>query len=363
MKIRFDSTKARRPTEERGLAVLYAPGKRLAYRVRWYLILLLVASPLLWFATSLARSAWLIEAPALLRVDSLEIRAGESGQVTAVLAAPGDAVRAGQRLVTLENAELDARLARLAVAVAPPDAAGDPALVEAERRLLNMRLARSVARANTLDALRRQGAATESERLAAIAARDQLNSERLAFEMRARSPQPWQSELASMERDAERRWLQTRRDRLAVDAALTGRILEVMVQPGENVGPGTLLMRMEDGREARIWIYLDPREAALAAPWQALEVRMPDGGWLPARVISTADSAARLPADLQPPLGANPRGVLVAAAFDAPLPPHWRIDQLPLAVRFPRNWDQSVAVTEARRFLTAVADFVPARIE
>ena len=52
MKIRFDSRKELNPTQEQGLTVLYAPGKRMAFRVRWYLILLLVASPLIWLAAS-----------------------------------------------------------------------------------------------------------------------------------------------------------------------------------------------------------------------------------------------------------------------------------------------------------------------
>lgn len=48
MKIKFSSAKEQQPTQEQGLQVLYAPGKRLAFRVRWYLILLAVLSPLLW---------------------------------------------------------------------------------------------------------------------------------------------------------------------------------------------------------------------------------------------------------------------------------------------------------------------------
>ena len=34
MKIKFSSAKEQQPTQEQGLQVLYAPGKRLAFRVR-----------------------------------------------------------------------------------------------------------------------------------------------------------------------------------------------------------------------------------------------------------------------------------------------------------------------------------------
>ncbi|MCB4714643.1 hypothetical protein LHK99_28755 [Klebsiella quasipneumoniae] len=45
--------------QEQGLQVLYAPGKRLAFRVRWYLILLAVLSPLLWLIGRWVLTLWL----------------------------------------------------------------------------------------------------------------------------------------------------------------------------------------------------------------------------------------------------------------------------------------------------------------
>ena len=68
MKIRFDSRKELNPTQEQGLNVLYAPGKRTAFRVRWYLILFLVASPLIWLGGKLAYGMLMIDAPAQLRL-------------------------------------------------------------------------------------------------------------------------------------------------------------------------------------------------------------------------------------------------------------------------------------------------------
>lgn len=355
MKIRFDSRKEARPTEDGGLAVLYAPGKRIAYRLRWYLILLLAASPLIWFAGWMLRGVWLVEAPAVLRLESTELRAGETGRVMTLAVMPGERVSAGQALVSLENPELEARMARLEVGAGERASPLDPALIEQERRLLNARLARSVAWANQVDALRRQGAATESERLAALAARDQLHRDTLAFEQQVRTLQLTRDDMLQQERAAEHAWLQTRRERLSISAAHDGTILDVLIKPGETVGPGTLLMRLENGDAPRLWIYLDPRETPLARPGQAIRVRMPDGHWRDAHVLGTADSAAHLPGDLRNGLGTQARGVLVSAAFDTALPDHWRIDQLPLQVRFPSPWEASAPVVEARRLLASVS--------
>ena len=80
MKIRFNSDKERNPTQDGGLKVLYAPGKRVAFRLRWYLILLLISSPLLWFfgihgslaLTALEEQITLEDVSGLLRHESSE---------------------------------------------------------------------------------------------------------------------------------------------------------------------------------------------------------------------------------------------------------------------------------------------------
>ena len=105
MKIKFSSAKEQQPTQEQGLQVLYAPGKRMAFRLRWYLILLAVVSPLLWLVARWALALWLIEAPAQLHLPGAELRARDGAQVDQVLVQPGQRVKAGEVLVRLDNPE------------------------------------------------------------------------------------------------------------------------------------------------------------------------------------------------------------------------------------------------------------------
>lgn len=93
MKIRFTSEKERHPETDQGLKVIYAPARRTAYRLRWYLILLLVASPALWLGSSLLRNQLLIEAPAYTRQPLTEIRALESGLVSQIHVRPDAGIR------------------------------------------------------------------------------------------------------------------------------------------------------------------------------------------------------------------------------------------------------------------------------
>ena len=92
MKVRFDSQKEKDPTREGGLRVLYAPGKRVSFRLRWYLILAVVSAPFLWFLFKLLTGALLLDVPARLTLPVHDIRALETGTVAAVEVQPGDTV-------------------------------------------------------------------------------------------------------------------------------------------------------------------------------------------------------------------------------------------------------------------------------
>ncbi|PWK29708.1 multidrug resistance efflux pump [Pseudomonas sp. OV226] len=340
MKIRFDSQKEHNPTEEHGLNVLYAPGKRMAFRLRWYLILFLVASPLLWLFGKFFYGVLVIDAPAQLLLPIQEVRSRDAARVEQVFVTVGDHVQADQLLVNLDNPEWRARLLQLAAMPVEAARRGDSDLGRKERQLLKARVGRAEQRVQQLESLLQQGAATRGEVLAAQAERDGFRSGLLAFERREQtvlqSPQGFDREV--IQQNAEQQWLKTRLAALLVKAPQSGRIAEVLVTPGESVGPGTVLMRLEQVTDPLLWIYLEPLNINYARAGQPLKVHMPDGEWLDAHVVRAVDSAARTPTVLRGPFAASEMGLQVAARFDQPLPARWRIDQLPLSVHFPYDW-------------------------
>lgn len=143
MKIRFDSRKELSPTQEQGLSVLYAPGKRMAFRVRWYLILFLVASPLIWLGGKLAYGMLMIDAPAQLRLPILEVRARDAGRVDQLFVMAGEQVQVDQPLVNLDNPEWRARLMQLAAMPTNTVRAANTQLDTRERQLLKTRVSRT----------------------------------------------------------------------------------------------------------------------------------------------------------------------------------------------------------------------------
>ncbi len=344
MKIRFNSDKERNPTQDGGLKVLYAPGKRGAFRLRWYLILLLISSPLLWVFGRLGVGYLRVEAPAQIEVPVVELRAREAGTVAELLVKLGDHVQPGQRLLSLDNPEWRLRIQQLQPGEVPVASSPSTEALQLQQRAIE--LARQ--RVNQVQALLAQGAATRGELLNAQA---ELNTQQqvlldLQARLRAQRSQAEGDPLQLLREDRERQWLQSRLDGLQFTASEEGRVAEVLVSVGENVGPGTLLLRLERSAEPLLLIYLEPRFAGYAEPGHPLEVRMPDGSWRSARVLQAADSARRLPAGMQKPFTVSQMGLLVPAEFEQPLPPLWRVDQLPLKVRFPHDWSRFIGLDD-----------------
>ncbi|QXH47899.1 biotin/lipoyl-binding protein [Pseudomonas xanthosomatis] len=332
MKINFRSAKEQHPTQDNGMQVLYAPGKRLAFRLRWYLILLLILLPPAWLAGRYGLAMLRVEAPALVRLPTLEVRAMQPGQVEAVNVQPGDHVQPGSPLVQMDNPEWRLRLNLLQGSAVPAAADG---LTAHNRQVLQALVDRAAARVRDVRSLVARQAATRGELLEAQNALDSREAERLAWERSLAGGN--EAERYQHQQQREARWLTKRLQQMRIDASESGRVAEVIAAPGENVGPGTLLMRLERSGPAQLWVYLDPKDVEHATPGSRLEVRLPDGSATGATVINPAESANPLPSDLRKPFSSPTRGLMVPARFDQPLADTWRVDSLPVSVRFARS--------------------------
>ena len=336
MKVRFASSKERSPDQENGLKVLYGPSRRVAYKLRWYLILLLVGSPLLWVFGRLGFDALQLEVPAQLSVATTELRALDSGTVQSLPVKAGQRVQPGQLLVQLDNPDWRLRMQQLQ----PANQTAKDRLGRSAKALQLDSIGLQGQMVDLFRSLQQQGAISTAELLQS---KVQLNGQRLGLldlqrRLRLDRFQVEGDPIQILRDQRERDWLATRLRQLSFRASELGRVEEVLVNPGENVGPGTLLMRIERPREPLLWIYLKPAHALEAQPGNLLEVRMPDGSWRQAQVLQQADLARRLPPGLHNALGSEGLALQVPARFLQPLPPLWHVDQLPLQVRFPFRW-------------------------
>lgn len=107
MKISFQTEKQKNPTKNDGFKVVYAPAKRLAFKIRWYLLLSLILSPLVAFAWHMIDDQVLVTADGILTSEPITLVAAGEGFVTAVNVRPGQTVLADTKLVQLYSPVVD----------------------------------------------------------------------------------------------------------------------------------------------------------------------------------------------------------------------------------------------------------------
>ena len=290
MKVRFRK-KLQEPAVVNGLAVDYAPGRRMMPRLRWYLILLLVSSPLLFFLGRLAYENLFVEAHGFVSPALVRITAPTAGKVVAVLADPGDRVLPGALLVQLEQPGNQRRLELLRQKLAhleshrPSRRAGFSAnMAETQIAYFKETLAFRRQQVEDMEFLAARGAATKTDLehalLAAWEAENHLALARLDL-LQARSdvrqpadydpiPGRLDAQLAIVE-------LESQMARLSVRTEQAGLVESVQVQVGEEVLPGTPLLNIGRTSEPHVTAFLDPSDSSYLHNGDILTAKTRDG--------------------------------------------------------------------------------------
>lgn len=367
MKVRFVKPEAGDPARDRGVRIPYAPARRNLARWRWYLILLVVASPFLAFVGKSLYSTVVVEAPGFISQEQVTVRTLSQGYVEEVYVHNFDAVAQGQPIARLKNDALSARSAQLRAEMQqlrsvrtqvpvrgydpPPPAAFQDELQVAhqQRDLLGRRVA-------TLTQLVAQGAATQAELDAARSEYDQAVSrmEELYRTMAAQT-QPrvdgdggatqmnFQIQTRVLALQTELANVQEQLQGMQILAPKAGRVVDLAVVKGDQLAIGSkVAMLAPEGADLHIDTYIPPKHADYAAPGMRATVLFPDGSQRAAMVTDVPRVATQVPRPQNPAfLGDTPMGVLVRMQFvDAPdavrHPP--LTDGLPVKVQFQSGW-------------------------
>lgn len=326
MKIQFDKPPGS-PQETNGLPVRYAAAKRQVPRWRWYLLLAMVLTPPAYFLARFMVTYWWETAPAMVMTEQVVVRASEPGRVTHI-ADIGAQVRAGQTVIAMQRP-----------AGAPPPAPTEDfvsrqAALDEDLRLAQRQLTLQQERLRTMQALRAQGAATRQEVDAAVAqelqARVDVNRARV---------------------DASDNLARLTRERITAQAALSAQgtqsdikapfdvmVVRQLVHQGEWVEQSADLVVLQGPAAVTIHTYLSPDKARYAQVGRHATLHFMDGGRFRAEVVDVVAEAERTPAERTSPLTPRMPSIVARLRPLEPLPPAYRIHQLPLDVRFDRVW-------------------------
>jgi multidrug resistance efflux pump len=343
MRVNF-RPRERAPDEIGGVKVPYLKKARgTAHKIAWYLILLGVLSPILYLGTGVSASWLTLTANGILTLEPQPIRATDSGIVTQLPVRPGDRVERGQTLAVLDNYQLDAAAARAGIelrasAKARSEVRRARQAQVAELHAREQALQYLEARRASLESLLRAGAATAAE---VTAATYEVTEAQAAL---ARTQEALASAgAAGVPETADRQLIARRLRALTRQSPCTGRVLQVLVSPGEFVTAGEPLAVVAGLDDPHVMAYVQPRYAARLRIGALAVIRLPDGRQLHASISAVPALTARMPADMVDQFGLRPMTVVLNLSPATKWPHEERIEGLPVTVRFLYPWESSAA--------------------
>ncbi len=341
MKVKFESAKRESPDVEKGLKVPYAPAKRAFPRWRWYLVVLLVSSPLFFFVVKLALGWLLASSPAMLSLEKVDLNSPRPAVVQEIGVREGDRVVAGTLLVRLEDAALEGKvemletertvLERSGPAAAPPLAPLEEALVLAREAA-----ARRAEYLQTVRELFSQGAATRAELNLAIAqdqeARADLIRARADLGTTALPEDDSQKQTRLAQIRSELAFLEKGKNALEVVSPCDARVLQLFARQGQAVAQGGELLVLADPVRSSITAFVEARHLRYARPGRMVKVRFPGNRIMEAEVQERPYRALPLPSELSRPLEETRQSISVNLVLSGDIPAEFLVDGLPLTV-------------------------------
>jgi multidrug resistance efflux pump len=161
--------KEKNPNIVQGMKVPYAPAKRQAAKWRWYLILFIVASPLLYFLLKLILAQVIVTAQGFISLEKVAVNSNSAGTIQKLYVEVGQELVSGSMIAQLYNADLSSQKIMLESelsALDHPEISYDPAqevLLRKRIRLIKEVLNFAQKYFANVNFLFNQGAATVAE--------------------------------------------------------------------------------------------------------------------------------------------------------------------------------------------------------
>lgn len=290
MKVSFDPP--RTPDRIDGIRVSYGIKKRFVARWRWYLVLLLVLSPLLYFVVSLVGHTLILIAPGITNYNTYVLVAPISGILQLKPLREGDSVAKSQVLGYVDNEETLKRIELLkSLAIQTESISSRKPLAEA------MTLAkRSVAhQADYLARIKRlmeQGAASRAEyneaEIRYEAVLSQLAQLETTITTNNYTLQP-RKELELLEKTKE----------TLIISPSDGILLHSFLKDGQYVVQGTHIMEFAQKNTLTFTVYLSPANAHKAIIGKKVTIRSETGTKFNATVESVKPLTEKMPSSIK----------------------------------------------------------------
>ncbi|PSW09875.1 HlyD family secretion protein [Photobacterium rosenbergii] len=344
MKVKFHLDKQQKPQSESGVKVVYGQAKRGGYRLRWYLILALVISPLVVMGYYLFRTQVLVIAPAIITSYPITINSAENSLVAPIPTVIGSQITKGQAILLLTDPALDEEtrfIEQELLKLSPPnpdiDKLYQAAIAQSEQNLQKFRQIQ-----RKYDTFRAKGHVSEVDYAAIInissSLNNQLYNQKLAYieakrhlnEIALAGPVTQAYRVLMQELVVKR----AQQDNLTIRSPINGRVIDIHVLEGERITLDTPLITVAQNNTPEIIAFLNPKYLTYAEIDSQAKVRFPDGKTMNAIVSKPVEIVNKLPQELRQPFEGQPAYLKVTLKFEGSLEPKYWIEGMEVEVQF-----------------------------
>jgi len=351
MNIKFHLDKQKNPAQHGGVKINYGAGKRIAFRLRWYLILLLIVSPLLIFVWYITKDKVIVESPGILTTDPLTLQTSQDAVISAVNIKQGQHVKQGDLLISLEKPALQAEIKQLEENIQSLDTT----LSEEWRKqeiLLKQKVSVAEIDLKAKNDLYRKYMGFNEHGLLQLeqwanVSQLRVNAELLLLESNRNLHALNQDKISGSaaqylnELKLRLQLLKARQTELQLMAPMDGEVKDVLVQQGMTVRSGESLMLYAIRSQPVVMAYLAPSEIQFSGIGQQATVTLPDGETIAATVCEPTKITEKVPVQLVGPFDNNKAALKVVLKL-AHMPAQV-IEGLSVSVRFHYTKDNAWA--------------------
>lgn len=347
MKVRFTSGKSRDPFQEKGVRIPYAPARRTFPRWRWYFVVLLVSSPLLFFIAKVSVGVFWATSPGVIFMEKTPINSPTSGVLMEVHLREGQHIALGDVMAKVADPTLEMKRAPLTAErkvlmdYASRHISTEPfrdALVLAERVLKEEKAYRS-----KIQELVNAGAATKADLNEAqkrvLRAESDVIKAKIDLNLALAPSGEYKSQQVRLAQiDGELAAMADIMGGVALASPVSGVVLAVFAVVNQALAQGAPLAVVADPQTASIVTFLNPKDLGFVEKGKRVRIRFPEGTMVEAFPVGRPTLAEPAPLSLSKPLTEIRQTVRVTLSTRSPIPEAFLVEGLPVTVHWGGRW-------------------------
>lgn len=348
MKVTFNSPKQQDATKEEGIRVPYAPARRAAFNIRWYLILILTFSPVVFLLWYVGRDWVITTAPGIVTTEPQLVVASGEGQVDEVFVVIGQDIEQGTPLMRVNSPLLRAGIAERRfqlsqlrfdwrnynkakmvaldeeIRIAKEGAENQESVFLEYAKYKKQNLVSSADFAAVLQIR------TQSQLIYQQALQRKVDEMRKIQELVSSGAQSMainglKRELAEME---------SRMTQLQPVAFSGGRVVDVLVKPGDWVFEETPLLLLASAYQFQVNAYVLPKYIEKVQQGEKALIQFSSGEEIKAVVGREVELADKIPPQLAGPFEGQKSMLKVKLILEENIPDKLKVEGLPVMVKF-----------------------------